>query len=93
MRSTGNPLCWDPPNNGACFRSTSQCMMYISSGGIGDICVQNQATINQTSGYTIYNCQYVYKPPTPLPTTSTTAPPEDISMEQNDDVYTVEMLK
>jgi len=72
VRKTGNPKCWNPPSNGNCFGRTSQCMMYISNGGVGDICAPNIGITNQTSGNTHYKCEYIYKPPTPRPTTTTT---------------------
>merc|ERR1719244_58908 len=72
VRSSGNPQCWKPPS---CYRSSSQCMMYITSssspgGRIGDTCAVLNTAAN-TNG-TTYTCSYTVTPP---PTVHPSPPP------------------
>jgi len=81
VRSSGNPRCWKPPS---CYRSSSQCMMYITAGGVGDHCALNTAVPNATSGATTYTCSYTYHPPTPRPTVNPSpGPPGPQEMHSN----------
>ena len=73
MRSTGNPRCWKPPTQ--CFKVGSQCLMYLSAGGVGDQCAPNTQSINDTAHTTTYTCKHVVQNPTPIPT----PPPVDPS--------------
>ena len=60
-----SPNCWTPPS---CFHSSSQCLLYISAGGLGDVCGTVKSVTNNTGHYTNYTCNHIVNLPTPKPT-------------------------